>query len=61
METRWGKEEDWYLEYVWNEHQYFYKTSIEPHLDKVNMTDSIVIQDVKSISDGVLKKLIATA
>lgn len=50
-ETRWGIEEEWYLEHVWESHQNFYRSHISNtvNLEKLR---------AKNIYDDYLKKLI---
>lgn len=57
-ETRWGEEEAWYLDYVWDAHKDFYGKSIEHHFNGSNRMRNIEMRDAESISDEFLENLI---
>jgi len=54
-ETRWGEEEDWYLEHVWNSHQEFYNKHISESINE----KSLLVKQQNVFSDEAIAELIS--
>lgn len=58
-ETRWGDEEDWYINYVWDRHQDFYSEKISPYFNKPESSTQTAAFSVGEITEDYLVQLIS--